>query len=309
MTKFLLSVLLVVLSFSSSFAQKRRKKDKDLPPYSECIQQAKSLYMHEEYLFAGKRYELAFYVKKPSSIEYLNAAKAWAKVGNSTRAIENLSKLSKSKYSNLLRIFQDRSFDFLKEEKAWSGIMTRIEKNKLKEDKGLDAVAIDVLDELHELDQAKRREVESAEAKFDPDSEEVISYWNDIMKQDKRNQEKFYALLEKDGWLGYKLVGKRGEATQFLITQHALPDFQVKVLPYLEEAVKNKNGNPLYLAMLSDRLLVNRGEEQVYGTQIGTNPLTGQKYVFPIKDEENVDKRRVEIGLEPLQMYLDKMGY
>ena len=70
---------------------------------------------------------------------------------------------------------------------------------------------------------------------------------------------------------------------------------------FLKEAKKEKADLRLStLAHLEDRVLVNKGMKQIYGSQVNSNTLKP----YPIKDEKNVDKLRAEVGLEPLDKYL-----
>jgi hypothetical protein len=52
---------------------------------------------------------------------------------------------------------------------------------------------------------------------------------------------------------------------------------------------------------------VRKGQEQIYGTQAGTDSL-GIYKIYPIKDEPNVNKRRFSVGLGPLQWYAKQIG-
>lgn len=58
--------------------------------------------------------------------------------------------------------------------------------------------------------------------------------------------------------------------------------------------------------MLEDRVAMREGRRQIYGSQILINPTTQQHYVAPLDDPDNVDKRRAEVGLEPLADYVKK---
>ena len=49
-------------------------------------------------------------------------------------------------------------------------------------------------------------------------------------------------------------------------------------------------------------------EPQLYGTQLWKSPKTMKLELLPIQDERNVNKRRAEIGLEPLENYLRPLG-
>jgi hypothetical protein len=55
---------------------------------------------------------------------------------------------------------------------------------------------------------------------------------------------------------------------------------------------------------LTDRVEINKGK--IYGTQVTYNSQ-GQAYPKPLLDSVNVDKRRAEVGLEPLGQYLNMM--
>jgi hypothetical protein len=58
------------------------------------------------------------------------------------------------------------------------------------------------------------------------------------------------------------------------------------------------------LADLTDRVLLAEGKKQVYGTQFTL--VNGKCKPRPLKDEANVDKRRKEVGLEPLADYFNQ---
>ena len=54
---------------------------------------------------------------------------------------------------------------------------------------------------------------------------------------------------------------------------------------------------------MKDRILVNRGKKQIYGTQKYWDPKENKFVFFPIEDEKNVKAKRKEVGLEPLTEY------
>ena len=58
------------------------------------------------------------------------------------------------------------------------------------------------------------------------------------------------------------------------------------------------------MALLEDRVALRQGKKQIYGSQIGVDPDTGEHYVQPLEDPDNVDKRRAEVGLEPIANYV-----
>lgn len=86
------------------------------------------------------------------------------------------------------------------------------------------------------------------------------------------------------------------------IAQHAdeRPVFQRRCLELLEAAVRDGRAERRDLALLTDRLRVNAGEPQVFGTHwrydgSGWEPMTA------ISDLQTVDDRRAAMGLDSLE--------
>lgn len=87
-----------------------------------------------------------------------------------------------------------------------------------------------------------------------------------------------------------------------LLVQHSDQELMEQALPLLESAVAAGEAEKVDWAYLLDRVLMWRGEPQVYGTQlkrIGDGPLE----FHPIQDPASVDERRAGLGLEPLADY------
>lgn len=117
---------------------------------------------------------------------------------------------------------------------------------------------------------------------------------------DDAHRRRLYEIVDQHGWPGKTLVAADGENAAWLIVQHADVDraFQKKCLR-LMEAMPQGEVEPKHLAYLTDRILVGEHKPQRYGTQID-NEFKPR----PIEDAENVDKRRAEMGLQPLADYL-----
>ncbi len=115
-------------------------------------------------------------------------------------------------------------------------------------------------------------------------------------------------IFDEFGYPGYDLIGKEGSHNFWLMVQHSDKDlqFQSGVLEKLKIEVENKNADGRNFGLLTDRVKINSGEKQIYGTQVRYNSL-GQAYPKPLYDSANVNKRREEVGLEPLEQYLDMM--
>jgi hypothetical protein len=111
-------------------------------------------------------------------------------------------------------------------------------------------------------------------------------------------------IIELHGWPTRSAVGEEAATAAWAIAQHSdlEPEFQQEALEQLGLAVEEGEGSPGDLAYLTDRVAVNTGEPQVYGTQIGCGP-DGPAPSVPIADEATVDARRAEAGLAPLSEY------
>jgi hypothetical protein len=70
----------------------------------------------------------------------------------------------------------------------------------------------------------------------------------------------------------------------------------------LERAVQKGDARGSNLALLVDRIQMGNGRPQVYGSQVVF--INGVYSVYKIKDEQNVDKRRAAMGMQPLEEYL-----
>ena len=110
-------------------------------------------------------------------------------------------------------------------------------------------------------------------------------------------------IVAERGWPGRALVGSDGTDAAFLIVQHS-PDsaFQAKTLPLLEKAYAARDVQGQQVALLTDRVAVQRGQAQVYGTQAVV--VHGRFQLAPIADSVNVDARRAKIGMPPVAAYM-----
>ncbi|MCL2132587.1 MAG: hypothetical protein FWH36_09120, partial [Lentimicrobiaceae bacterium] len=172
--------------------------------------------------------------------------------------------------------------------------------NDTKHDKYLVAM----LDTIFEEDQKYRKELSDIEKKYGGMSEEMQEQWKIIHQKDSINLIKITKILDERGWLGSDVIGVEGNQTLYLVIQHSNTETREKYLPMMREAVKNGNANAFNLAYLEDRTALGKGEKQIYGSQVLYYYETGEHFVQPLIDPENVDKRRAEVGLGTMQDYL-----
>ena len=128
----------------------------------------------------------------------------------------------------------------------------------------------------------------------------------DQMKRiDAINTARINVIIKQYGWPGPKLIGRDGTDAFFTLAQHADPAFQKKVLPLVKTAYRRGILTGQNYALFTDRVLVESGKPQIYGTAAKTiDHWNGREPVFePIENEANVDRRRAEVGLMPLSEY------
>lgn len=107
------------------------------------------------------------------------------------------------------------------------------------------------------------------------------------------------AVLAEHGWLGTSVVGKKANISIFLAIQHAPNDrVRERYYPMLKASAKRGESSLAQMATMKDRILVNKKQSQLYGTQ--WNYVDDKQVLFPLEDVNSVNEKRVEVGLQPL---------
>jgi Family of unknown function (DUF6624) len=151
-----------------------------------------------------------------------------------------------------------------------------------------DALRVELL-ERADRDQAAR---ESLKPAYD------LQQWEQIVEPvDQANTARLRQIVAEHGWPGHQLVGEAAAHAAWLLAQHAPPDFQEECLPLLEDAVARSDGSRRDLAYLSDRVLMHRGQPQIYGTQYLVKD--GVLTLWEVREPARLDERRAALGLQP----------
>ena len=129
-------------------------------------------------------------------------------------------------------------------------------------------------------------------------SQDPVEVAETIDAIDTETTARMKAVVAKHGWPGKALVGKDGAHAAWLLVQHSSDvAFQKLCLEKLELAVAQGEAQAVEHAYLHDRVAVNTGKPQRWGTQFrDTTP-------YPIEDEAHVDERRKAIGLPSMADY------
>ncbi|MEU9190293.1 DUF6624 domain-containing protein [Streptomyces sp. NPDC048484] len=114
-------------------------------------------------------------------------------------------------------------------------------------------------------------------------------------------------VLEEHGWPGYRLVGARGSRAAWQIATYCGDGaLQARAFGLLEKAVREQDADPEHYALLADRLCLNRGEPQRFGTlYIPTH--NGSLVLYRVREPRQLDDRRHALGLGPHAEYARRL--
>jgi hypothetical protein len=170
------------------------------------------------------------------------------------------------------------------------------------------------LDSILRVDQRYRSFIQAADFQKKTDSlakklkvapGDVIRYMlSKIPENDSSNMERVKEIIDEYGYPGKSLVGTPTNEAAFYVIQHS--NRIETYLPIVEKAARKKELPYTLYATMLDRSLVNKGREQLYGTQTkGFNipdSASGKKkwktIVWPIRDRKNVNRRRKLAGFD-----------
>jgi hypothetical protein len=118
----------------------------------------------------------------------------------------------------------------------------------------------------------------------------------------RQNAERLRELIAEHGWPHEEIAGQDGAKAAWLIAQHAIgePDFQRQVLQLLQKHSAEGKLPAWQAAYLEDRIAVQEGRKQRYGTQWMDDIRDGRARPLPLKDPERVNELRASVGLGPL---------
>lgn len=139
---------------------------------------------------------------------------------------------------------------------------------------------------------------------YGAESEEAAAYHEIYRENHAVNIQKIRNLLDTHGWPDTTLIDTQGNHTICNVLQHSDQETREHYIPMMKQAVLDKKLEARFLVRAQDRLATDKGELQIYGGQMKYYPETKSFNVWPVYDPANIDKRRAEIGLEPIAEFL-----
>lgn len=240
---------------------------------------------------------ISYYLKEDLSTDIAyNLAKCYAMIGQNNAAFYYLNFLVEQEKENLL-------FSVLEEIKEFEKIKTHVEWKKLREKyiKYQNAYEAKLNIPLRDSILGMRRIDNYYQEKFDSimltnDSVLIQSFKEEWKAAVKENDLKLAKIIDTYGWPTKELVGDNASGETFFIVQHSSDfELQKKALFLLKQLAGNDRNILIQIAYLEDRVLLKLGRMQLYGTQYKKGKL------FPVEDPDNLNRRRAQIGLAPVQ--------
>lgn len=156
-----------------------------------------------------------------------------------------------------------------------------------------------------ELAERRRRDQEVRRVFATPGATPTKQDQDRMRDVDADNTAYLLQLVAEVGWIDAARFGEAAADAAWLIVQHT-PDLAFKwtVLQVLEEQRREMGAGDPEFALLWDRTRLWLGEKQRYGSQIFYGPEG--MFLAPLEDPAGVDERRAQLGLEPLEEYLER---
>ena len=272
--------------------------------YEDLIKKADSCYEAKNYKLSTSFFEKAFKSKPELKKNFYNASCAASLANDKKKSLKWLEIAVNNGFNNVDHIKSDTDLDNVRKEKKFKKIINNLIESIALIETNYDKPLQKELLEIFKEDQDIRNKYVEAQKTYGYESKEVDSLGKIMILKDSLNLIKIVKILDEKGCVGKDKVGQQANTTLFLVIQHSDLEVQQKYLPMMKDAVKKGNADAGSLALLEDRIALREGKKQIYGSQIGTNPVTKIKYVLPLEDPDNVDKRRIEVGLGTLADYV-----
>ena len=299
--KIILTTILLTFLSLKSFTQ----------DYQTIIGEAEKAKESKDYKTAMALYEKAFATGKSTNLDFMRASSTSVNATDNDKAFFYLNKAIDNGWDSFDFLPKIESFKVLYSDKRWNEVLEKCKGIKEKELKSVKYPAlIPKLDSMYKVDQDARTGSSKLMNEKRTDSPEYKAIRQLGMKVDSLNMIELKKIYTQYGFLGFDKVGKMGSDNFWLLLQHCDRDvtFQEEVLGAMKKELDLKNANPKNYAYLIDRVKVNTKQLQIYGTQAQVNKDRTSYEPKPVIDPENLNKRRLGVGLESIESYMNTMN-
>lgn len=159
------------------------------------------------------------------------------------------------------------------------------------------------LQDIHEKDQNIRRELMPILGKYQADGSGKLKLMMLALKmerQDQENQEYLLELFKRCGWP--EDLNREAHSTIYLVLQHSPDSIMREYYPMVEAFAAKGFLDPDDPATMYDRLLMNAGKPQRYGTQTFADNKN-RNLLWPVGNSDSLEIHRADVGLPPMETY------
>lgn len=155
------------------------------------------------------------------------------------------------------------------------------------------------LDRMGAMDQVGRRALIPVDFSDLPDAERQAAneaLWAPVTAMDHRLTAKLLKMVPPKGWFLQSVYGRQGAGAAFLIIQHSELEHWRRFVPILEPLVARGEVDGQSYGLMYDRLAINEGRPQRYGTQM---TCVDGRWVIDrenLEDPDNAEARRRAMG-------------
>jgi len=294
---FLFTLLTIHLQAQQTFSSNN-------PDYITNVKAGEAALNAEKYDSCLVYYKEAFKIKQTSVLSTLRGA-ACAYSANNKTTLENYLNIAFDlNWDQSKSIFdQYPEFKYLDETPFEDMIKERWE--ACAKEAGINLELMTELKEISRTDQLQRGEMRHVSDTYGWKSPQMDSLWALQSHADSLNQIRIEEIINEYGYPGKSLVGPSAASTAFMVIQHSNQEMQEKYLPLLKEQADKGEVRWSSIALMIDRVLLGKGEKQIYGSQVHTDQKTGEQYFGEIENPHKIDSIRNTVGLGTIQGYGD----
>lgn len=238
---------------------------------------------------------------RPSGHDYYKAACSWLELGDTLKSAEYMR--AAVDFGISIHDIEKYQFDStlvnMKKTKFWNDLHKILLEKDAKYGK-----AKRLLESLKHKDQVLRSTVGCVIDLYGVNSPELIYYKSLLEKEDSINQQEVIKILDEHGWLEKNQIGKKASSALWLVIVHGDLELKKKYLPNIKNSVEKGYLRGSNYAFMIDKILLEEGKKQRFGSQILKNP-DGSATLLPLEDGYLVNERRAKLNMQPLEEYIN----
>ena len=139
-----------------------------------------------------------------------------------------------------------------------------------------------------------------------PVTDQINCFAEVSQRVDQAHAKRLTEIFDSIGFPDTAKVGREGMSAFLLLLQH-MPTIELRErsLEPITRAFSNKEMPPMAYANFVDRLRVQKGKKQIYGSNFDLKD--GRMVLSPTEDLTHLDKRRADIGLPTFAEYVREL--